>query len=181
MDYKEMYEMAGRYLERIKNVDRDPIEYKDDLQAYFVFCYHIKDYLKKVIGNCVEDYVTAENDLSVCCNLSNRIKHKEYTGKRQATGGEFTTSTHTIMGTQVIHVHTGCVDKMLSDIPVKDDENAESDKQGGNTPRSASSVTVRTSQIYWVEAADGTTYDALILAEQCYSLWTSYMKSNKLL
>lgn len=62
--------------------DRSSEYYTDDVYAFFVACYHVKDWIKNddqlALPNkrqIVESYVEGSDDLKLCADICNGIKH----------------------------------------------------------------------------------------------------------
>ncbi|MBI5674920.1 MAG: hypothetical protein HZC48_03675 [Nitrospirae bacterium] len=74
-------------MDKIKNQDRDSIEYGDDILGFFQNCWHLKDWIKNdpALPNKVRDNIEREvknyNSLMICADLTNRSKHSELTRK----------------------------------------------------------------------------------------------------
>lgn len=82
-NFLEQLDRVRRYLERIKNQDRDSTEYDDDLWSFFQNCYHLKDWIKndpdvaEEIKGVVEEFVNGSQELRICADLAIRSKHSE--------------------------------------------------------------------------------------------------------
>ena len=100
MGHTEQHERTKRWYERFKSSSVDTHEhnlpstdyYQDDLYAFFINCYHIKDWIKndpkvaKSVKDLTEPYINSNPDLRVCADLCNGSKHFRLTNKRTATG-----------------------------------------------------------------------------------------------
>jgi len=84
--YKEQYERVLRWYERFKAYDtgikhnKPSNNYIDEVYAFFINCYHLKDWLKNDpninIGNSeIENFVNTSTDLKLCGDICNGIKH----------------------------------------------------------------------------------------------------------
>jgi hypothetical protein len=84
--WQEQYERMKRYLARASEpmigADREAHNQRvlDDLASFFVFCFHLKDWLKgdpqSGIGHKeVENFVRQSESLSLCGDLANASKH----------------------------------------------------------------------------------------------------------
>jgi hypothetical protein len=99
--YEEQWERVQRWYQRFKDInDGKPhirnTEYEvDDVYAFFIDCYHLKDWIKhdntlkiKNKGKCVEKYVHNTKDcLNDCGLICNSLKHlnpgkPEFIGKK---------------------------------------------------------------------------------------------------
>lgn len=184
--YMDIYNTAGRFLKRIRNTDRGNIDYEDDLHAYFVFCYHLKDYIikdAKLSAQVVDNYIKSEPYLKLCRNICNLIKHRTPKGADYGVG-------HIEIN---VHEHIS-----ISNITAKgilthiNDLNDEKEKQiqaflhsddvlqnfaSGQIEGDKATI----DQHYDIIDTTGTCYDALDVAENCYELWTTFLRSNNLL
>lgn len=83
MIYVEQYDRTKRFLARFELDSNDPVEGYDDLCAFFILCYHIKDWIKNepkfiedtLIGEKVENYINTNPHLCLCAGLANGTKH----------------------------------------------------------------------------------------------------------
>ena len=80
--YERMKRFRARASEPMSGSARETYNQRvvDDLAAFFVFCYHLKDWLKKdsvypVPSQEVEDFVSQSEELSLCGDLANASKH----------------------------------------------------------------------------------------------------------
>jgi hypothetical protein len=64
----------------IKNI-KHPSEIEDDIFNLFIWWWNLKDYLKELsvakggLRNEIEKIVNSENDLKICADLANKLKH----------------------------------------------------------------------------------------------------------
>ncbi|WP_206192218.1 hypothetical protein, partial [Vibrio cholerae] len=96
--YDNPYARASRYLERIKMVYEGvdcyfpSAEYfHDDVYSFFIFCFHIKDWLKSdtrlnISSASVEAYIKDHIELQLCADICNGTKHFVQTPGRVRTG-----------------------------------------------------------------------------------------------
>lgn len=80
--YERMKRFRARASEPMSGSDREGYNQRvvDDLAAFFVFCYHLKDWLKKdsvhpLPSHEVENFVSQSESLSLCGDLANASKH----------------------------------------------------------------------------------------------------------
>jgi hypothetical protein len=82
--YLEQWERLNRWYERFKEIHcgREhtmPSEnYKDEVYAFFLNCYHLKDWLiedNAVPAQEVEDFINDCDELKLCADICNAIKH----------------------------------------------------------------------------------------------------------
>lgn len=99
------------------NVGFDPKipsdDYIDDAMAFFMFCYHVNDYLKsdpaltKHPKNNIETYVNNTTKLSICRDICNCTKHLKLTKLKTADQPKFgnlefhVSVTHSLPGEKV--------------------------------------------------------------------------------
>ncbi len=96
--YDNPYARASRYLERIKMV-YDGVDcyfpsteyFHDDVYSFFIFCFHIKDWLKSdtrlnIENANVEAYIKDHIELQLCADICNGTKHFVQTPGRVRTG-----------------------------------------------------------------------------------------------
>ena len=73
---------------RVHNQESDA--YHDELYAFFLNCYHLKDWLQHdrsvaSVVRDIEDYINRSESLSVCADLANASKHLKLTRARVDT------------------------------------------------------------------------------------------------
>lgn len=84
--WQEQWERVKRFYERFKQIDRGKLHnmpssnYEDEAYAFFVFCYHLKDWiieddLLSLVKREVERFVQSNECLSYCADICNGIKH----------------------------------------------------------------------------------------------------------
>jgi hypothetical protein len=84
--WQEQYDRTRRWYERFAEIhsgkehDRSSDNYRDDVHAFFVNCYHLKDWLygdtaSGLSKDAVERAVQASLDLRLCGDLANGVKH----------------------------------------------------------------------------------------------------------
>jgi hypothetical protein len=84
--YTEQMERLKRCYGRLSQIDTGrrhdmhSENYRDELYTFFLNCYHLKDWLKndntfQVNGNVVEGYINNNDDLKLCADICNGIKH----------------------------------------------------------------------------------------------------------
>lgn len=83
--FREQLARVERFLDRVRDQDRDSREYDDDLWSFFQHCYHLKDWIKAdpQVPQCIRDSVEQDLDqctsLRICADLANRTKHRVLT------------------------------------------------------------------------------------------------------
>ncbi len=86
--YKEQYNRMMRWYEVFKTTnfgrvhDRNSDFYQDEVYAFFMNCYHLKEWIKNdntlpIPKPHVEKFINHETCLSLCADICNSIKHLE--------------------------------------------------------------------------------------------------------
>ena len=89
--YLEQYERMQRTYDRFREIKsglayKVPSDYEDDIYAFFMHCYHLKDWVKTDksvkttkpnIGSDVERFIHESEFLSLCADLCNSLKRLE--------------------------------------------------------------------------------------------------------
>jgi len=105
VQYLEQWERLNRWYERFKEIHcgREhtmPSEnYKDEVYAFFLNCYHLKDWLiesSAVPAQEVEDFINDCDDLKLCADICNAIKHLSLSRTRTGDQPEFTRTHYTV-------------------------------------------------------------------------------------
>ena len=84
--YLEQFNRVKRSYERFASIDQGRLHecpsnfYKDDVDAFFQNCYHLKDWIindenVETTRNEVETFITNNIDLRTCADICNKIKH----------------------------------------------------------------------------------------------------------
>jgi hypothetical protein len=85
--YEEQFERVKRWYERFKRIDegtsheKNTEYYHDEVYAFFLNCYHLKDWIKnddtvpRTVTTTVESFVGQSTNLSICADICNSIKH----------------------------------------------------------------------------------------------------------
>ena len=98
--HQEQFERPKRWYERIKKIDQGmphnlPSDYYcDEVYAFFVNCYHLKDWIKngKSVGAAaekVEELINDNKQLSLCADICNGVKHLTLTSTRSGDDPRF--------------------------------------------------------------------------------------------
>ncbi len=98
--YEEQFNRVLRWYERYKEINngilhtKESDNYQDDVFAFFMNCYHLKDWIKNdpslTSKNLdVESFVSNNNDLSLCADICNSIKHLKLNSKRSNRNHNF--------------------------------------------------------------------------------------------
>ena len=89
--YLEQYERMQRSYDRFREIkpglaDKISSDYEDAIHAFFMHCYHLKDWIKNdpsvktqmlSISTDVERFISESGALSLCADLCNALKHLE--------------------------------------------------------------------------------------------------------
>lgn len=84
--YLEQYQRTKRWYERFKSIDegkdndRASEYYQDEIYAFFINCYHLKDWIKNdpasgINKDEIENFINKSENLSICADLCNGSKH----------------------------------------------------------------------------------------------------------
>jgi len=99
--YREQYERARRWYARLEALDvgRDHTvesdNYVDEVYAFFMNCYHVKDWIRndpdvpEAVRARVEQYVNSSRPLSLCADICNALKHLTLNGSRSGESPSF--------------------------------------------------------------------------------------------
>jgi hypothetical protein len=86
-EFQEQYGRVERWWERFKTLDEgrrhDQIadNYVDEIYAFFINCYHLKDWIQQDSGiaketrRSVEEYIDQNRSLKLCADICNALKH----------------------------------------------------------------------------------------------------------
>lgn len=87
LGYSDQYQRTKRWYDRFcklaqgRTHDLESVNYVDDIYAFFMNCYHLKDWLKNdrnivaSIRNAVEPYINSDESLCLCADICNSLKH----------------------------------------------------------------------------------------------------------
>jgi hypothetical protein len=89
-----------RWYKRFKEIndglihDKPSEFYEDEIYAFFMNCYHLKDWIRKdpaaaSVTNQVENYINNNTELSLCADICNGLKHFHFDGDRSGENPEF--------------------------------------------------------------------------------------------
>ena len=79
--WREQYDRMKRWHARIENAAVADAQHVDNVHAFFICCFHLKDWLKAdpsidaVVRKRAEDLVNANVFLKLCADLANGSKH----------------------------------------------------------------------------------------------------------
>jgi hypothetical protein len=105
--YLEQWERVKRWWSRFAQVSRGQLYlgisefYEDEIFAFFLNCYHLKDWIKNDpasgdLKDLVEPYINKSQALSICADLCNGLKHFKRDPSRVRKNAEFGPKTETI-------------------------------------------------------------------------------------
>ncbi len=97
--YVEQFERTKRLHQRfqqltvgIEHTQASP-NYDDDMYSFFQNCYHLKDWIKNDpycdVWPDVEEFINANQDLKICADLCNGLKHLSLTRPRSSESPQF--------------------------------------------------------------------------------------------
>lgn len=98
--YQEQFKRLGRWYERFKNIndgqihDKNSDFYLDDVYAFFINCYQLKDWIKNdpsaaSVVDRVEAYINNNPALSLCADICNGLKHLHLDSARSGERPKF--------------------------------------------------------------------------------------------
>ncbi len=85
--YREQYDRLKRWYDRFASLDRgrehniSSDKYLDEIHAFFLICYHLKDWIKNdgavptAARQAVESYIRGDRSLRLCADICNSLKH----------------------------------------------------------------------------------------------------------
>src|SRR5262245_54487075 len=99
--YREQYDRMKRWYERFAAIDQGrphdvaSDNYLDEIYAFFLNCYHLKDWIKCDSAvpvkdpQAVEDHINANRSLRLCADICNSLKHLHLTSSRSGESPAF--------------------------------------------------------------------------------------------
>jgi hypothetical protein len=98
--YPEQWDRVRRWYLRFREIsegklhDRSSDFYQDDIYAFFMNCYHLKDWIKKdptasSLSAEVEDFITNVPEMALCADICNGIKHLVLLKPRSSENPQF--------------------------------------------------------------------------------------------
>jgi len=96
----EQLERTRRWYERFKRINEGTEHtqcteyYQDEAYAFFINCYHLKDWIKndpdaRVSADNVESFINNNETLRLCADICNGLKHLRVKSPRSLKGPEF--------------------------------------------------------------------------------------------
>lgn len=179
--YIEKLEKLRRQLNRLQNENRSNLDYKDDLDSFFVECWSLKDWIKndpKVINkihditSVLERYISSDINLQICADLANRNKHYLLTQKR--VDAKIAHSEMNITCEENINFldrvrEEACDELYQNGILVKKIIHKEEPKVEATYNIKESDEVIK--QKYIIEDKNGNSYDALRVAKDSLKSW----------
>jgi hypothetical protein len=92
--YREQYDRTLRWYDRFSATDQGRAHdaasenYIDEIYAFFLNCYHLKDWIKHdpavptTVKQAVEDWISTDPSLKLCADICNSLKHLLLTSSR---------------------------------------------------------------------------------------------------
>lgn len=178
--YKDMYDRIGRLLVKIRDQNRSNLEYKDDLDSFFIYCFHMKDHLKNegaLSHTIVESFVDGNRYLRLCADLANRTKHLVLSRsiRDNASFGKKSIG---------VNIHTTVMVSDSVSITVLDNKGnkiSSSEVSSDKSKPSQLNGEVEIDQHYEVLDNHGNIFNALDLAEKCFDAWAVFLHGYGLL
>ena len=99
--YREQYDRMKRWYDRFVTLDRGrphdvPSDnYLDEIYAFFMNCYHLKDWIKNdatvatTAQQAVEAHIDSSRPLKLCADICNSLKHLRLTSSRSGESPAF--------------------------------------------------------------------------------------------
>ncbi len=99
--YREQYDRMLRWHNRFATIaqgrahDSASDNYVDEIYAFFLNCYHLKDWIKHdpaapgTAQQAIEGYVSANRSLRLCADICNSLKHLRLTSSRSGENPTF--------------------------------------------------------------------------------------------
>jgi hypothetical protein len=106
--YIEQYQRMKRWYKRFKEINdggghrMSSNNYKDEVYAFFINCYHLKDWLKNdtdfILNDTeIEDFVRSNYYLEICGDICNGIKHMNLTRPKIGKGAKMGSSRYALV------------------------------------------------------------------------------------
>jgi hypothetical protein len=163
--FHEQLARVERFLSRVRDHDRDPSEYDDDLWSFFQHCFHLKDWIKNdpqvpiAIRRSLEHAFATFQSLNICADLANRTKHRVLT-RHVRVGATPTSRNVTIAVEGPLQVQA---------------------RLGGMPPENApDDLAIRATVSHIVVLDDGTEHVAQDIAEQAVQDWNTLLRDCNL-
>lgn len=97
LGYMEQYKRMNRWFSRFEEIynnrdcSSDPEHRQDEVYAFFVSCYHLKDWIKNdekinIDAGIIESFVEKNENLKICGDICNSFKHLKLNNPRIGSG-----------------------------------------------------------------------------------------------
>jgi|GEM_PF-3987067 len=195
--YEDIFNTAGRFLERLENTQRNNLEYEDDLHAYFIFCYHLRDYLQieikkmkpqeeeKTIEKNVTDKIFNKSALypalSICRDICNITKHGKPKDEKFGKNADYGKGIVNICEQEHIELSVSAKGKLsrvdeAGNLIDEVGNVGQSEILGQRTAEAEEDTAAAVDQHYYVVDSTGNEYDAVDVARQALAEWKSVCK-----
>lgn len=99
--YREQYDRMKRWYDRFvaldqgRSHDMPSDNYLDEIYAFFMNCYHLKDWIKHdgtlapTVQRAVEPYINSSRPLKLCADICNSLKHLSLISSRSGENPAF--------------------------------------------------------------------------------------------
>jgi hypothetical protein len=90
--WRAQYDRMKRWHSRIQAATAVDDLYVDSVYAFFIFCYHLKDWLQadpavpEKVGQAAEQMISGAFHMSLCADLANGLKHVSVTRRPRLSG-----------------------------------------------------------------------------------------------
>jgi len=94
--YREQFDRVKRWYERFREIDQGRLHnrpsdyYQDDVYAFFLNCYHLKDWIKNDPNvrprENVEEFINTNEALKLCADICNGLKHLKRDPRKSRSG-----------------------------------------------------------------------------------------------
>jgi hypothetical protein len=159
--YREQYDRMMRWYDRFAAIDAGRVHdrasdnYLDEIYAFFMNCYHLKDWIindgsiPALTSHIVESYINGSRPLQLCGDICNSLKHLSLRTDKKVPGKIGRSGEAPSFGKKLFKLGLG----------------------GGNPPT--------ISLEYEVNTSNGAE-DAFKLATDCVTAWDDFMKKHGL-
>lgn len=98
--YREQFDRVTRWYQRFTEIDSGRVHnktsdfYEDEIYAFFLNCYHLKDWIKNdptvgAAATMVEDFISSNKNLSLCVDICNGLQHLVLVSSRSGQNPQF--------------------------------------------------------------------------------------------
>jgi hypothetical protein len=97
--YLEQFERVRRWYQQFQEVSQGRLHdkpsdfYQDIVYAYFMNCYHLKDWIKNDPASSsssakVENFINTTSEMALCADICNGLKHLVFNGRYKPRSGQ---------------------------------------------------------------------------------------------